>query len=53
MLVKSVTGGTTRIFKGANNLQPVKKKFLKQLCKSSLLTYFEHACHPFATQKFR
>ena len=27
MLVKSVTSGTTRIFKGANNLQPVKKNF--------------------------
>ena len=39
MLVKSVPGKTTRVFKVANNLQPIRK-ILKRLYESSLLNLF-------------
>ena len=52
MLVKSVTSNTTRIFKVANNLQPVRK-ILKRLCKSSFELILNMLVTLFVTQKVR
>ena len=50
MLAQYVTGKTTRIFKAANNLQPVRK-ILKRLYESSLLNLFWTCLSPYLLLK--